>query len=295
MNSRERHTGDDSGLDLIALAATAWRHRAAVLVSCFLCTAAALAIALLSTPIYRAELILRPVRDSGMGENSSGLADQLGGLASLAGVNLPDMNSEEEEGQAVLDSNRLAREFIERYHLVPVLSKDPLHPMDLWHAARLFKKSILTIKKDERREVTIVGVEWTDPHVAARWANDFVSLGNELMRERARTDATGNVAYLNEELEKTNVLDMRRALYSILENETRKLMLVNGRTEYAFEVIDPAVAPEIRARPQRTLIVSVGLGLGLFAGVVAALILDRLGYEARVVRAGRLQTGGADT
>jgi len=56
-------------------------------------------------------------------------------------------------------------------------------------------------------------------------------------------------------------------MYDLIEQETKTLMLANARTEYAFTIVDPAVAPEVRIQPKRTL---MALG-GLVAGLLIAL------------------------
>ncbi len=69
---------------------------------------------------------------------------------------------------------------------------------------------------------------------------------------------------------------MQRVMYSLIENETQTLMLANARAEYAFRVVDPAVAPEVRSSPNRTLIVLSGGVLGLFIGTVLAFAINLL-------------------
>ncbi len=54
-------------------------------------------------------------------------------------------------------------------------------------------------------------------------------------------------------------------------------MVANGRPDYSFEVIDPAVPPEIKAGPHRLLICLVGAVLGFAAGGMLAFVRDRFG------------------
>jgi uncharacterized protein involved in exopolysaccharide biosynthesis len=56
----------------------------------------------------------------------------------------------------------------------------------------------------------------------------------------------------------------------------KTLMLANGRTEYAFTIIDPAVPSEIRKSPQRVIVVIVGLALGLLIGIMTAFTRERV-------------------
>jgi uncharacterized protein involved in exopolysaccharide biosynthesis len=269
---------DEAGVDFIALAQLTWRHRRLVAVACVICTVAATVFALLATPIFKAQVVLTPARETDLG-SGEGLASQLGGIASLAGVNLPEGGRQEQNSQAVLESDHLIDEFIRRNNLVPTLSPDPRKLLTEWRATQLFKRQVVVITKDQRKGVVLVKIEWKDAATAAAWANEFVALANELMRRRALDESGRIVAYLTAQLEKTTDVDMRRILYGIVENETKKLTLANGRIEYAFQVVDPAVTPEVRVSPHRTIIVLIGAGLGLFIGFMIAFVRERLAQQ----------------
>jgi uncharacterized protein involved in exopolysaccharide biosynthesis len=70
-------------------------------------------------------------------------------------------------------------------------------------------------------------------------------------------------------------------MYSLIESETKTLMLANGRVEYAFAVVDPARIPEHRERPKRSLMAATGLALGMVVGVLVAVIR---GFRANATR-----------
>ena len=263
---------EEDEMDLAAAFRLLWRYKYVIGLTGFAAGLVAVVLALTATPIFRAEVIVTDVRDSGMGAATS-FANQLSGLASLAGVTV-GQSGDTNQAQAVLDSNRLAEEFIKRNNLLPVLFGNSKEPPTLWKGVKSFKEGALTVRKDTRRGTTSVAIEWTDPVTAANWANGFVALANELIRRRVQEDASRNIAYLNEQLIQTNVVELRKVMYNIIENETKTLMLARGRAEYAFEVVDPAVAPELRVRPKRTMMVLVGLVLGGSAGIVIAYILE---------------------
>jgi LPS O-antigen subunit length determinant protein (WzzB/FepE family) len=106
--------------------------------------------------------------------------------------------------------------------------------------------------------------------VASRWANDFVGLANTLLRERAIQESTRNIEFLNKQLAQTTVVEIQHVMNQLLENETKNLMLAHGRLDYAFTVVDPAVPPEQRFSPRRTLMVISGLFIGGFFGSLIA-------------------------
>jgi uncharacterized protein involved in exopolysaccharide biosynthesis len=165
------------------------------------------------------------------------------------------------------------QEYITRNDLLPRLSHGSKVPLTLWRAVQLFEKNV-SIRQDPRRGITTLTVEWTDAVTAARWANGLVALANDLLRTRALEEAQRNIVYLNAQVDRTNEVELRRAIFNLIESETKTLMLANGRTEYAFRVVDPAVSPEIRSGPHRTLLLATGLLVGLFLGGVAVLTVD---------------------
>jgi uncharacterized protein involved in exopolysaccharide biosynthesis len=272
-NDRASTSADDE-IDLTTLGRLIWGNKLLIGIVTVVGGIVAAAIAFTTTPVFRAETLIVQVHDKDLG--NGGIANQLGAITSLVGVNLGQGGGNGQMSDAVLESRRLIEEFITRNNLLPLLSPKAKKPPTLWLAVRDFKLGVLTIRKDVRKGVTSVAVVWTDPVIAARWANGLVALTNELIRNRAIDDATRNIAYLNRELEKTSAVELRAALYDIIKNETKTLMLANGRDEYAFETVDPAVPPERKVGPHRAVMTLVGLALGGFLGTAIAFIRDRI-------------------
>jgi uncharacterized protein involved in exopolysaccharide biosynthesis len=245
-------------------------YRLMIALICAACVAAAVAYALTATIFWRGETIVTAVRpDAGGGAMS--LANDLAGAM---GVDLMQQNGEIETANAILTSRNLIAEFVTRNHLIPIISPPGKKPLTLWFAVKHFRDDIITIHNDSKKGVTIISVDWTDPVTASRWANGFVALANELIRNRALEESRRNIAYLNAQLPQTTEVDVKRAMYNLIENETKKAMMANGKIEYAFQTVDPAVPPEVRERPKRTLIVLVALLLGLLLGIGAAFFRD---------------------
>jgi uncharacterized protein involved in exopolysaccharide biosynthesis len=234
------------------------------------CVLVAVVYALTATPYFRAETIVTAVRP----DTGGGAASLASDLAGAMGVNLLQSNGDVETANAVLTSRHLIEEFIKRNNLLPALTPAGKRQPTLWFAVKRIRDEIVTIKNDSKKGVTIVTVEWTDPVTAARWSNAFVAIANELIRTRALDESRRNISYLNGQLAQTNDVDIRRAIYFLVESETKKAMMANGKVEYAFQVVDPAVAPELKARPKRTLITVVGGLLGLLIGLGAAWAVD---------------------
>jgi len=262
-------TDRGDGIDIIAIIHVMWRYRYVIGLASIVFALLAVYVALTSKEIFRAEVVVTQVHDSDLSGSSGGLAGQIGGLASLAGVQMGGGGDANPLG--VLQSSHLIQEFIKQQNLVPELTKGMGKRSTLWFAVKRFKETIVTVHDDPLKGLTTVTIDWFDPVVAAKWANGFVALADDILRAQAFDDASRNVAYLNNQIAQTNEVEVQRSLADLIESQTKKLMLANGRRDFAFRSVDPAVPAEVRHSPRRTLLVISGAALGFFLGTVFAL------------------------
>ena len=272
-SSKQVPAGEDYEFDIVDLCRVAWAYKRIVASTTIVGALIALVLALIATPTYRADIVVTLTEDTNLG-SGQGMAGELGGLASIAGVNLGNEGPDREH-QAVLESRHLIEEFVKRNGVMQLLQGKSPQPPNLWLAVEMVRRGVIEIHNDKLKGTTTVSMEWTDPVTAARWANAFVALGNEVVRTKAREDAQRNVDYLNEQVAKTGVVELRRVLYNIIESETKTLMLANARVEYAYTVVDPAVVPAQRVSPKRTLMVASGFLIGMVVGVLTAWIRNK--------------------
>jgi uncharacterized protein involved in exopolysaccharide biosynthesis len=229
--------------------------------------ALSLVIAIVITPIYRAETLLAPVSE----QKTSGLAaiaGQYGGLAQLAGINVGG-DSKTEQSIATLKSRELATQFIKNEQLMPILfsSKwdinknvwiDSEERPTYWQAYQLFDSKIRFVNSDKKSGLVTLAVEWKDPRLAATWANKLVELVNEKRRKEAIEEAEKSIAYLEKQLTTTGVVEIQKAIYRLIETQAKKKMIASTQEEYAFRVIDKAVVPEEYRKPKRLFIIFTG-------------------------------------
>jgi hypothetical protein len=75
-----------------------------------------------------------------------------------------------------------------------------------------------------------------------------VKLANDDLRDQAIEESERDISYLSDQVVKTNVLQLRDAIYSLMENEIKEEMLARGSEQYALKVVDPAIPPERLSR-----------------------------------------------
>ncbi|HIH0943456.1 TPA: Wzz/FepE/Etk N-terminal domain-containing protein [Vibrio cholerae] len=298
----------DDEIDLRELFKALWQGKWIIIAVTFVFAVGSVLFALSQPNIYKADTLLAPAESSGSGGLAK-MAGQLGGLATLAGVNLGSGESSQTELAAqVMKSRQFIQHFIEKYELlVPLmagkewdLSSNQLiinnelydEQTQTWlrepqglrgakptaqEAHEMFVKNILTVASDKTSGLYTVSVSHYSPYIAKQWATWLVAEINQVMRERTIAETTQNLNYLQEQLQKTSVADMQATFYKLIEEQTKSLMLAQVQDEFVFKVVDPAVVPELKDKPKRALICVLGTLLGGMFGV--AIVLVRFAFR----------------
>ena len=144
-----------------------------------------------------------------------------------------------------------------------------------------FRDEVRSIVLNEETDIISVGMTWNDPAIARDLANQYVYSFNEFIRERTMNDVRRKQDYLQRELHNSDLLEMQKSIYRLIEAQTAIAMLANAREEYALEIIDPA------AIPYRSF--SMSRKKRIVFGTVAGLLLTVFGVLAKVLLGGMLQ------
>ena len=291
----QRGTNDsyppEDEIDLRELFGLLWAGRVLI---CGVTAAAAVisvVVALSMTEIYRAEATLVA---AGVEQASSSLS-QFGGAAALLGVSLPGgSDSQITNSLAKMRSRDFIIRFIHEHDvLIPLFAGEweaeastvdsaiydqntgewlleKGEPTDL-QAYRAFD-NVFSLNQDAQSGLITVAVEWHDPAMAQRWVNALVKSINQEVKKKDLTEATSAIEYLRKQLESTQLVEMQRVFYDLIESQTRISMLADVREEYVFQVVDPAVVPDTRIAPKRSLIAVLGTLLGGMLAVSFVLI-----------------------
>lgn len=281
-------TAQNTELNLIELLKVLGRYRYVVWGSTVLVLALGIAYAFLTTPMYRAEVTIAAAEDSASGASSmSSLFSRIGALPGMGALSRLNQRSQTTQGIATLSSQRFIMEYIDEKNLLPVLfagkwdaeneqwkelSEDEIPTLSDGYL--LFKNKILSIVEEDNGLVT-VSVEWRDPVQAAEWVNELVARINERLRKGTIEEANRTINFLNQEAEKTRIIELRQAIYFMIEGQINQRTLANVREEFAFKVISPAVAPEDDqfVSPNRPLIFVVSFLLGPVVGVFCSFLI----------------------
>ena len=288
----------DESMNLIDIWFLVCRHKWLVIVTTLAFVGLSSAYVLIADPWYRAEVVLK-LADRTQGQGLLGqLGGGLGGLASLAGLEVGDNKSAEPLG--VLKSREFAAAFIEEENLLPVFfahkwdaaakrwkSADVDKQPDIRDGIEYFDKEVFRVQEDKKTGLITLAVEWTNAKTAAIWANLLVERVNDRMRQRALTEGETSMNYLKQELAASSVVTLQQSIGRVLDTELQKLMLAKANKEYAFRIIDHAQVPKWRDHPRSVLIVAAAF---IFGVAVSTFFL----VARHVVRRNRASRGAAE-
>lgn len=292
---------DDDEIDLRELFAALWQGKFTIVLTTVIAAIIAVSYALYLPNIYKAEVLLSPVSSDGGG--MGGLASKFGGLASLAGVSLGGGSADKTTlGIEVLKSRQFFAQFSESNDvLVPLMAakgwnssnntlvinneiydvasntwvRKAVPPRQsqpsIQEAHQAFSK-LISVAQDKETGFVTLGIEHYSPYIAKAWVDALVQAINETIRKQDVAKAERSISYLQQQIATTQLAELQTGLFELIQSQTETIMLANASPEYLFQTIDPAVVPELKAKPKRALICVLGVMLGGMLGVLVVLI-----------------------
>lgn len=266
----------DDEIDLREVIKTLWAGKGLILSCTIVVAAASASYALLATEIFRSQASVQ-IRD----EDRAGLNSELGGLAALAGISVGARDQNRDLALTALKSRAVIQRMIEEENLLPVLYADDWDadnkrwrtssPPTPWKAYERFTNRILSVSVDRNTGVVTIAIEWEDPVLAAAWVEALIVRVNTFVNEATVREAEQNLAFLDQQAQATSVLELQKTIFSMMEGEIKRLMVARNPETAPLRVMDPAVVPERRIRPQRALIGILGILAGALLGGVIVL------------------------
>ena len=136
----------------------------------------------------------------------------------------------------------------------------------------VFKKEHLNISEDINSGFITVSIKHQSPFIAKEWVDLVVREVNSFYRQKDKLEAEKAVNYLNKQISITGLSEIKEALAQLLQEETKKLTLIEANQSYVFDFIDPPAVMEEKSEPNRTLICLLSALLGVVLSIVFVLI-----------------------
>ena len=253
----------------------------------------------LSLPnIYKAEALLVPISSN---ENVGGNIQELGGLASLAGISL----SEGSDTSAIALEKLQSLSFFEEI-LLPQINLPDLMAVESWDpysnsitydkeiyddSTKTWTREITSLQTPEpsaqesftafmehigaltdiKTRLITISAKHQSPFIAKQWADLVIKELNIFYREKDKKEATFAVDYLNEQISRTRLSEVKLVISEVLAQQIQTLSLIEANENYVFDFIDPPAVMEKKSEPRRAIICIVGALIGGFLGAIVAL------------------------
>ena len=302
-NNIQNDTQYDDEIDLRELFGVLWAGSRKIIAITAVFAFVSVIYALSVPNQYTATALLAPAQSDS--SDLSGALSQMGGLASLAGVSIGSGESSEAQiAQEIMKSWSFIDGFIADNDLAvelcavqdwsqgsnELLINDGVYdtenkqwlssknecdvrgPPSSWVLFQAFSER-LVVSENKKTGLVAVHIEYYSPQIAKQWLDMYVAAINAHMQQRQVEKVTNNINYLQYQIEKTSIAEMREVFYTIIEQQTKNKMVAEASPEYAFVAVSPSMVPEEKSQPQRALICIIGTLLGGILSVFLVLIM----------------------
>ena len=292
--------GYDDEIDLRELFSVLWQGKISIIIGGLLGAILSVGYALSLPNIYTAEAVMAPKAE---GSGLSGLAGQFGGLAGLAGIDIG--GGEASKTQIALETIK-SRSFFAEYmyegSLVALMaaegwngnSDELIIDDDIYdtssqqwireaqlpfkkkpsvqEAYEVFISDHLVVAEDQKTGFVTLAVKHYSPSLARDWVLAVLRGIEASIRDKEVREAERSIAFLKAESAENSLISLNEVFASLIEEQTKKIVLANASEEYVFEVIEPPVAAELKSEPKRALICILGILLFGMLSVLYVLI-----------------------
>jgi LPS O-antigen subunit length determinant protein (WzzB/FepE family) len=300
-NDVQNETQFNDEIDLREIFGVIWTGRTKIIAITAVFAIASVIFAFSVSNQYTATALLAPAQSE---SDLSGSLGQLGGLASLAGVDLGGGDSGEAQiAQEIMKSWSYIEGFIAENNIaVEVYAADgwnkvsntleinnddydieknewliegetgEIGPPSSWMLFEAFNQK-LSVSEDKKSGLVSVSIEYYSPLIAKQWVDMYIESINSFMQQRQVTKVSRNIEYLQEQIGKTSISEMQGVFYSIIEEQIKNKMLAEASPDYAFLVVGPSMVPEEKSKPKRALMFVSGTLVGFLLSVFLVLVL----------------------
>ena len=256
---------------------------------------------LLLPNIYESKALLVPVNSS----NGTSVAYRgYDSLAGLAGISLPSRSgngNSEEAIQKISSLSFFENNILKNIHLPDLMAfkswipktntvvldeniyktssntwvRDYSYPQQQIPSAQesfaVFKPK-LSLNEDKNTGFITLSIKHQSPILAKQWVELVVNEVNSFYRQKDKLESDKAVNYLNQQIAMTSLTEIKQVLAQLLQEETKKLTLIEANQFYVFDYIDPPVVMEKKSGPKRSIICIFSALLGVVLSILFLFI-----------------------
>lgn len=293
---------DETSLQIGDLASIFWRQRWIIVASVLI--GILLAVIYLHAATYQHTISLKVTP---AGNSRPSLPGGLGGLASLAGVNLPSDSSQtsfelylqgyysrEVADKLARDQNLMTgifpkewdsagQEWEEPRSIVRTVTQ-PIKgllgiPVRAWSpptGARLqeFLDKNINVNRSRDSDIVTVSIDMEDPQLGSRLLFKLHKTIDEVLRQRSLNRSAEYIDYLSRKIRTVTVDEYRQALVQSLAEQEKMRMMASSSLSFSAEPFGTPSASILPTKPNPPLVLLVGFLIGSLIGCAIAFFRD---------------------
>ncbi|MDA9143667.1 Wzz/FepE/Etk N-terminal domain-containing protein [Gammaproteobacteria bacterium] len=136
----------------------------------------------------------------------------------------------------------------------------------------IFKEDHLSFSVDKKSGFITLAVKHQSPFIAKEWTELIINEVNDFYRTKDKLESEKAVSYLNQQISLTSLSEIKEALALLLQEQVKKLTLIEASELYVFDYIDPPAVMEKKSEPRRSLICIMAAILGCMLSVLYVLL-----------------------
>ena len=252
--------------------------------------------------VYESKALLVPVN------SSSSIAGALGGYSGLAGLAGINISSGGDEGNSIKAIQKISSLSFFKNNILPNIYLPDLMATKSWNpqtntlvydesiydsksnswirensrsqqqipsaqrSFRVFTGDHLSFSEDKNTGFVTLLIKHQSPFVAKQWSELVVNEINSFYRQKDKSESEKALSYLNQQISMTSLSEIKQVLAQLLQEETKKLTLIEANQFYVFDYIDPPAVMEQKSEPNRALICILSALLGGMLSVLFVFI-----------------------
>lgn len=248
---------------------------------------------------YTSSAILAPSENK---DNISNSLNNISGLAALTGIASFNSSDNELIGREIIKSFKFFKEII-----LPQVKLEDIHAIKKWdyktnkiiyekkifdeleskwvRAVKYPQKKIpspqesfegfnnfFNITFDKETTFMIVSITHYSPVIAKEWTEIIINGINQTMRNDEKIKTERSIDFLNNQINNTNLSEIKNSLLELMQQEIKKLMIIESSDEYIYKIIEPPIVPELKSSPNRLIMVLISIVLGFVAGLFISIL-----------------------
>ena len=301
-NNIKTPTNEDE-IDLKKLLDLMWSGKWVIIALTISSSIIAVLVSISLPNVYKSEALLSPVVSEAA---PSAAMSNMGGLASLAGLNLQTQPA----GNSTKALKKLRTLSFYEDNILPNIFLPDLMALKSWdsknnkiiydkniynHETKAWSKipssqksykdfkRILAFTQDYETGFITISIRHQSPYIAQEWTNLIVNELNNFFRINDKREAQTAMDFLNTQMAQTSYTEIKEVIAQLLQNKMQQLTLIEANDFYVFSYLDPPKVMEEKIEPNRRSISILGAVLGILLGILIVIVREFFWHKKNLV------------